>query len=83
MSNNLPLGAENDPRAPWNEPERKLIDVEVELEVIVTRNVIIQMSEGYISTELNDALISYAESKFHKEKNNWKVIDIDYKIIET
>ena len=83
MSNNLPLGAENDPRAPWNEPEPELIDVEVELEVIVTRNVIIQMSEGYISTELNDALVSYAESKFYKEKNNWKVIDIDYKIIES
>ena len=82
MSNNLPLGAENDPRAPWNEPEPKLIDVEVGLDVIVTRNVILQMKEGYASTELEDALIRYAESKFHKEKNDWKVMDIDYEIIK-
>lgn len=82
MSNNLPLGAENDPRAPWNEPEPKLIDVEVGLDVIVTRNVIVQMEEGYTSTELDDTLIRYAESKFSKEKNDWKVVNIDYKIIK-
>lgn len=82
MSNNLPLGAENDPRAPWNEPEPKLIDVEVGLEVIVTRNVTVQMEEGFTSTELDNTLISYAESKFHKEKNNWKVMDIAYEIIK-
>lgn len=82
MSNNLPLGAENDPRAPWNEPEPKLIDVEVGLDVIVTRNVIVQMKEGYTSTELEEALIRYADSKFHKEKNDWKVMDIDYEIIK-
>lgn len=82
MSNNLPLGAENDPRAPWNESEPKLIDVEVRLDVIVTRNVIVQMEEGYTSTELDDTLIRYAESKFSKEKNDWKVVNIDYKIIK-
>ncbi len=81
MSNNLPLGAENDPRAPWNEPEPKLIDVEVGLDVIVTRNVIVQMEEGYTSTELDDTLIRYAESKFSKEKNDWKVMDIDYEVL--
>ena len=82
MSNNLPLGAENDPRAPWNEPEPKLIDVEVKLDIIVASNVTVQMEEGYTSTELNDTLIRYAESKFSKEKNDWKVIDIDYEIIK-
>ncbi len=82
MSNNLPLGAENDPRAPWNEPEPKLIDIEVELNIIVTRNVTVQMEEGFTSTELDDTLIRYVESKFSKEKNDWKVMDIDYKIIK-
>ena len=82
MSNNLPLGAENDPRAPWNEPEPKLLDIEVELDIIVTRNVTVQMEEGFTSTELDDTLIRYAESKFSKEKNDWKVMDIDYEIIK-
>jgi len=81
MSNNLPLGAENDPRAPWNEPEPKLIDVEVELDIIVTRNVTVQMEEGFTSTELDATLIRYAESKFSKEKNDWEVMDIDYEVL--
>ena len=82
MSNNLPLGAENDPTAPWNEPEPKLLDIEVELDIIVTRNVTVQMEEGFTSTELDDTLIRYAESKFSKEKNDWKVMNTDYEIIK-
>ena len=82
MSSNLPLGAENDPRAPWNEPEPKLLDIEVELDIIVTRNVTVQMEEGFTSTELDDTLIRYAESKFSKEKNDWKVMNTDYEIIK-
>ena len=82
MSSNLPLGAENDPRAPWNEPEPKLIFVEVKLDVIVTRKVTIQMKEDYTDSDLEDILIGYAYKKLSKEKSNWKVMDIDYEIIK-
>ena len=82
MSNNLPLGAENDPRAPWNESEPKLIFVEVKLDVIVTRKVTIQMKEDYTDSDLEDILIGYAYKKLSKEKNDWKVMDIDYEMIK-
>ena len=39
------------------------------------------MEEGFTSTELDDTLIRYAESKFSKEKNDWKVMDIDYEVL--
>ncbi len=82
MSSNLPLGAENDPRAPWNEPEPKLINVNVELEVIIVKNVTLEIEEEYTNYSLYNALREYAYEKFPKKKNDWKVMDIDYEIIQ-
>ena len=81
MSNNLPLGAENDPTAPWNEPEPKIVDVKVDIDVIISKKMTIRMEEGYTNYSLYNALREYAYEKFPKEKNDWEVMDIDYEIL--
>ena len=82
MSNNLPLGAENDPRAPWNEPEPELIDLEVEVVVTISKKINVQIDNGYTNLDLYDTLKDYVDTKFSKEKNNWEVIEVDYEIIK-
>ena len=82
MSNNLPLGAENDPMAPWNESKPKLIDLEVEVVVIVSKKINVIMEEGYTNLQLFNTLKEYADTKFSKEKNDWEVADVDYNIIK-
>ena len=82
MSNNLPLGAENDPRAPWNQPEPELIDLEVEVVVTISKKINVQIEDGYTNLDLYDTLKDYVDTKFSKEKNNWEVIEVDYEIIK-
>ena len=82
MSNNLPLGAENDPMAPWNEPEPKIVDLEVEITVIIAKKMVIRVEEGYTNFQLFNALKEYADTQFFKEKNAWEVLDIDYEVIK-
>lgn len=82
MSNNLPLGAENDPRAPWNQPEPELIDLEVEVVVTISKKINVQIDNGYTNLDLYDTLKDYVDTKFSKEKNNWEVIEVDYEIIK-
>ncbi len=82
MSNNLPLGAENDPRAPWNEPEPKLIDLEVEITATVTKQIRVRIEEGYTNHQLYNTLREYADTQFFKESNAWEVLDVDYEMIK-
>ena len=82
MSSNLPLGAENDPRAPWNQPEPELIDLEVEVVVTISKKINVQIDNGYTNLDLYDTLKDYVDTKFSKEKNNWEVIEVDYEIIK-
>ena len=82
MSSNLPLGAENDPRAPWNEPEPKLIDIEVDVVVTISKTIKIQIEDGYHNSNLYDTIKDYVDTIFSKEKNDWEVLDIDYEIIK-
>lgn len=82
MSSNLPLGAENDPRAPWNEPEPKLIDLEVEVVVTISKKIKVQMDDGYTNSDLYNTLKDYVDTIFSKEKNDWEILDIDYEMIK-
>ena len=82
MSSNLPLGAENDPRAPWNEPEPKLIVVEVELSIILSKKVKLALEEGYTPNQVFELLKEYTDDWLSKKEDNWKVMDIDYEIIK-
>ncbi len=80
MDKNLPLGAENDPRAPWNEKEPKAEKLEVELEVIVVKKISFYMNEGYTPLQLRNVLEEYVQNCFPSKKNEWKVCDIDYEV---
>lgn len=82
MSSNLPPGAENDPRAPWNEKKPELVKVEVELSIILSKKVKLVLEEGYTPNQVFELLKEYVDDWLSKEKDKWEVSDIDYEIIK-
>lgn len=77
MSKNLPLGAENDPRAPWNEEELKLEDVQLDITLTISSIITLQIPEGSTNKDINMELKSFIGDDFNG--NDWKINDIDWK----
>lgn len=51
-----PLGAENDPRAPYNEKQKEKVKVNVTVSVTYSKTFDVEVEEGYESTDLIDAV---------------------------
>jgi hypothetical protein len=51
-----PLGAENDPRAPYNQPDPKKIKVKVLASVTYSKELEVEVEEGYTDADLCDAV---------------------------
>ena len=55
-SGGYPLGAENDPRAPFNEKPKKKVFVPVTVSVTYSKTFGVLVEEGYENTDLIDAV---------------------------
>lgn len=51
-----PAGAEFDSLAPWNQVEPNEIELEVEIELKVTKNIKVVVKEGYTDDDICDAI---------------------------
>ena len=76
MSKNLPLGAENDPRAPWNEKERGTEELNLEVYIISTKDITIEVPKKASTQEIRDILKTLFKDDFKKIR--WNIVEIDW-----
>ena len=76
MSKNLPLGAENDPRAPWNEKERGTEELNLEVYITSTKDITIEVPEEASTQEIRDVLKTLFKDDFKKIR--WNIVEIDW-----
>ena len=76
MSKNLPLGAENDPRAPWNEKERGTEELNLEVYITSTKDITIEVPEESSTQEIRDILKTLFKDDFKKIR--WNIVEIDW-----
>ena len=76
MSKNLPLGAENDPRAPWNEKERGTEELNLEVYIISTKDITIEVPKEASTQEIRDVLKTLFKDDFKKIR--WNIVEIDW-----
>ena len=76
MSKNLPLGAENDPRAPWNEKERGTEELNLEVYITSTKDITIEVPEQASTQEIRDVLKTLFKDDFKKIR--WNIVEIDW-----
>lgn len=51
-----PLGASNDPRAPYNEKEPEKVKVKVTVSVTYHKDFVVEVNEGYDESDLHEAI---------------------------
>ena len=51
-----PLGAENDPRAPYNQKDPEKVKVKVTVSVTYSRSLEVKVEEGYTNVDLTEAV---------------------------
>lgn len=73
---NLPLGAENDPRAPWNEEEPETVDFNSTVTIIISKEISFQIEEGLDRSDINNSVIEELKKDFNIEE--WEINDLDY-----
>lgn len=73
---NLPLGAENDPRAPWNEEEPETVDFNSTVTIIISKKISFQIEEGLNRSDKNNSVIEELKKDFNIEE--WEINDLDY-----
>ena len=76
MNKNLPLGAENDPRAPWNEKERGTEKLNLEVYITLTKDITIEVPEESSTQEIRDILKTLFKDDFKKIR--WNIVEIDW-----
>jgi len=76
MNKNLPLGAENDPRAPWNEKEPETVDFNSTVTIIISKKISFQIEEGLNRSDKNNSVIEELKKDFNIEE--WEINDLDY-----
>ena len=65
MSGNYPLGADNDPRAPWNEEENPEVEIEVNVNLTLSKVVKVKVKDYDIIDEgVDEDGNSYADLDF-------------------
>ena len=77
---NLPLGAKNDPRAPWNEKEPTMQDLDLKVIFIISKNVSITAKEPVDTDELLRIIKDEVKENFRIEE--WEIDDIDWENIK-
>lgn len=79
MTSNYPPGAENDPRAPWNQPSDICKEVTVEVPVRLTVDVTVtDYEDGINKQELEDAVHEALDSTLplNMEWDDFDILDI-------
>ena len=76
MNKNLPLGAEHDPRAPWNEKEQEKRIVELDVSTIISKFITIEIPKNATSKEILDILTPLVEEDI--EPTQWEIGEIDW-----
>lgn len=73
---NLPLGVEHDPRAPWNEKPIETEEIEVEVILVVSRNVTLKVPIGADNMEIGSAVENYVYHTY--DDKDWIRDDTDW-----
>ena len=73
---NYPLGAKDDPRAPWNEKPIRAEVVEVEVVLTVSRNVSFKVPIDADIMDISIAVDNYVNNVYDNE--DWIVNEIDW-----
>ena len=73
---NYPLGAKDDPRAPWNEKPIRTEEIEVEVVLTVSRNVSLKVPIGADIMDISIAVDNYVNNVYDNE--DWTVNEIDW-----
>ena len=73
---NYPLGAKDDPRAPWNEKPIRMKEVEVEVVLTVSRNVSLKVPIDADVLDVSIAVENYIDNVYNDK--DWIVNEIDW-----
>ncbi len=73
---NYPLGAKDDPRAPWNEKPMKAEVVEVEVVLTVSRNVTLKVPIDADVLDVSIAVENYVDNVYNDEE--WILNECDW-----
>ena len=73
---NYPLGAKDDPRAPWNEKPVRTEEIEVEVVLTVSRNVTLKVPIDADVLDVSIAVENYVDNVYDNE--DWIVDDVDW-----
>ena len=73
---NYPLGAKDDPRAPWNEKPIRMKEIEVEVVLTVSRNATLKVPIDADIMDISIAVENYVDSSYSDE--DWTVNEKDW-----
>lgn len=73
---NYPLGAKDDPRAPWNEKPIRMDEIEVEVVLTVSRNVTLKVPIDADVLDVSIAVENYVNNVYDNE--DWTVNEVDW-----
>lgn len=73
---NLPEGAENDPRAPYNEPEVEYETLDLDVSLTVTKTISIEVQKGSDNPTISEAVKEAVSDEL--EGIGWCIEDIDW-----
>ena len=73
---NYPLGAKDDPRAPWNEKPIRAEVIEVEVVLTVSKNVTLKVPVDADNMDINVAVDNYINAVYNDE--DWILGDHDW-----
>lgn len=73
---NYPLGAKDDPRAPWNEKPIRTKEIEVEVVLTVSRNVTLKVPIDADVLDVSVAVENYINNVYNDK--DWIVNEIDW-----
>ncbi len=73
---NYPLGAKDDPRAPWNEKPTRTEEIEVEVVLTVSKNVTLKVPVDADNMDINVAVGNYVGVVYNDEE--WILNECDW-----
>ena len=73
---NYPLGAKDDPRAPWNEKPIRTEEIEVEIVLTVSKNVTLKVPVDADNMDINAAVGNYVGVVYNDEE--WILNECDW-----
>ena len=73
---NYPLGAKDDPRAPWNEKPIRMKEIEVEVVLTISRNATLKVPIEADIMDISIAVDNYVNNVYDNE--GWIVNEVDW-----